>query len=100
MSKLLICACAMLLLLAPKAVQADDTKIDISHFTCKKYNKLSALKKDLIVFWLDGYYASVGNDMYTSSKWLDAMRIQIKTFCASNPNKTIWDSQIPKLVMP
>ena len=91
MKKLLMLAFAMMLLLSPQIVRADEP-VDVAKISCKELVDSSEQDITLILMWLDGYISAKSNNTLMDDAWVEKLGQHLGEYCAAHPKKTIMDA--------
>ena len=85
MSKPMLAACSLVLVLAVPVAQAQVT-IDISKITCEQYLGYKIINPNDIAMWLSGYYNAQRGNTIIDTETLAAQKSKLQEYCLQNHN--------------
>ena len=91
MNKPLICACAMLLLLSPKIVSADE-KVCMAELSCKGFTEINDRTKLGTISWWTGYMNGLAKERTIDFSVISFLTKGVDYYCTSHPQETIPDA--------
>ena len=85
MSKPMLAACSLVLVLAVPVAQAQVT-IDMSKVTCEQFLGYRIINPNDIAMWLSGYYNAQRGNTIIDTETLAAQKSKLQEYCLQNHN--------------
>ena len=91
MTKPLICACAVLLLLSPKFVNAGEA-VNMVDISCKVFKKATDEGKLRALSWWTGYMNGLAKERTIDFSVISFLTKGVDYYCTSHPQETVPDA--------